>query len=176
MSCQQHEEKWFDYLEGALPENERRVLQEHIDVCRECAERLDGYRRSWDALQALDAPAAPQCLKERVLAAVADAVRENVRVERSSSHIATPWWRRAWVPLAAAAMVLVVVGVMMMWDSPSTGGFEDLSAEDQQLVANLDLLEDLDLLENLDLLEEWETLEQMDDIDLDELASIVGEN
>ena len=171
MSCPRNDQKWLEYLDGALSADEQRALDEHIATCQGCAERLRQYQRSWDALGELSAPVVPGGLKKRVLAVVA---AERAPTVAAPERRGSPW-RWAWAPLAAAAVVLVVVGVVAL-RGPGTGG-GDLSAEDRMLALNYDVIENLELLENLDLLkvDEWEDLEALADTDLDALAEIVDD-
>ncbi len=60
----------------------------------------------------------------------------------------------AWAVLALAPAALAVDGGMRLWDggSPSGAATAALSAEDREVVDNLELLENLDTSSDLDLL------------------------
>ena len=54
------------YLDAALPVAERRRFEEHLEVCPECRQRLDGLRRVVSGLGRLPTAAPPQDLAARV--------------------------------------------------------------------------------------------------------------
>jgi anti-sigma factor RsiW len=53
MNCQQLVELVTDYLEGALPEDECRSFERHLDNCDGCTEYLAQMRRTIATLGAL---------------------------------------------------------------------------------------------------------------------------
>jgi anti-sigma factor RsiW len=53
LTCQQLVELVTDYLEGALPEDERRRFEQHLDECDGCSDYLDQMRRTIATLGAL---------------------------------------------------------------------------------------------------------------------------
>lgn len=50
MTCKELVEVVSDYLEGRLPANDRRRLEEHLDECPYCAEYIDQMRLTIAAL------------------------------------------------------------------------------------------------------------------------------
>ncbi len=58
--CQELEGFMVDYLDGALPEQQRRTFDWHLRLCRDCRRYLDAYRRAIALGQAAcDAPDEP---------------------------------------------------------------------------------------------------------------------
>ena len=46
ITCRQFEEFITDYLDGTLPERQRKRFEFHLRVCRECREYLAAYQAS----------------------------------------------------------------------------------------------------------------------------------
>jgi predicted anti-sigma-YlaC factor YlaD len=44
MNCRDVVEFLCDYLEGKLPEDQREVFQQHLDLCPPCLEYLESYK------------------------------------------------------------------------------------------------------------------------------------
>jgi anti-sigma factor RsiW len=61
-----------DYVEGTLPERERRRLEDHLAACRGCAEYVAQMRTMAGSLDGLRDDAIPADLREAVLAAFRD--------------------------------------------------------------------------------------------------------
>ena len=83
MTCRELIEFLLDYVEGELPAEQRRLFEQHIEICPDCAAYLDSYRQtiklSRDAFNRSDEelPAdVPDELVAAILAARGDS-REN---------------------------------------------------------------------------------------------------
>jgi anti-sigma factor (TIGR02949 family) len=59
-------------LDGALDEDERRELEQHLDACRDCAGRAGTLERIREALRTGCCEAAPPELAARVRLAIAE--------------------------------------------------------------------------------------------------------
>lgn len=46
ITCVEFESFILDYLEGELPEGQRKIFEFHMRICRECREYLAAYQRS----------------------------------------------------------------------------------------------------------------------------------
>lgn len=46
ITCAEFEEFILSYLQGTLPDKQRRRFERHIRFCRECREYLEAYRRT----------------------------------------------------------------------------------------------------------------------------------
>lgn len=49
ITCRQFEDFIIDYLEGTLPERQRKRFEFHMKICRECKEYLAAYKASMEA-------------------------------------------------------------------------------------------------------------------------------
>ena len=101
------------YVLGQLSEREAREVEAHLHVCDVCTAEVRELNAALEGMAESVAPVVPSAeLRDRVLAAVAATPQDTLRVERLSET--TPS-RRSWisfVPLAAAAMLLLAVGIV----------------------------------------------------------------
>jgi anti-sigma factor RsiW len=75
VDCVEVVEILTDYLEGPLPERERRRLENHLAACPGCAEYVAQMRAMAGSLGGLREDAIPADLREAVLAAFRDPPR-----------------------------------------------------------------------------------------------------
>lgn len=72
LTCRELEGFMVDYLEGALPQGQRRQFDLHLRVCRDCRRYLEAYQRTITLTRAAfpdpDAPI-PEELVKAILAA-----------------------------------------------------------------------------------------------------------
>jgi hypothetical protein len=68
VECRQIAELLADYLEGALPENVKQLVEWHIEGCRPCVAFVNTYRGTIDAAAKLRDVEIPSELKQRLLA------------------------------------------------------------------------------------------------------------
>lgn len=103
MTEHRHGELLGPYVLGELAARERRELGRHLEECPRCRDELDQIRQAHDLLQREAAIAPPPELEARVLAqATAQARPAHPR-------------RRFWIPAAAAAFLVAVLGVGLLW-------------------------------------------------------------
>lgn len=114
MACEQYQEQFTDFLEGALPEPSWRELELHLQQCEQCAAAIKDFRRTVSALRGLALVEPPRTLVraigERMAqeAAAPVAAPPAVRV-RTATRRGFPW--SAAGALAAACLVVAVVAV-----------------------------------------------------------------
>jgi anti-sigma factor RsiW len=73
LACIDEVELITDYLEGALPESERRRVEAHLDTCPGCTEYLAQIRAVAGSLEGLRAETAfPPALRDPLIAALRD--------------------------------------------------------------------------------------------------------
>lgn len=159
MSCDRVRDHLAAYLEGLLEPAEAEALAEHLSACTDCSEEARLHEAAWSLLGADEPVEAPADLARRVL----EDVRREARGEPASVIPISRWRRWAFPALAAAAVMVVALGSLLL-RQPSKEGplLSDISEEERQVVAHLDLLEDLELLNNLEMLENLELLEHQE--------------
>jgi anti-sigma factor RsiW len=69
LACIDEVELITDYLEGALPDAERRRLEEHLAFCPGCTEYLEQMRAVAGSLGGLREASIPPALRDALLAA-----------------------------------------------------------------------------------------------------------
>ena len=159
MTCDHVRGELAAYLEGLLDPVEAETVAEHLSACPACFEETRRQKATWSLLGADEPLEAPADLARRVLEEVRREVpREPARV------IPISRWRRWALPALAAAAVLVVALGSFLLRQPSSDRplLSDITEEERQVVAHLDLLEDFELLNNLEMLENLEFLEHQE--------------
>ncbi len=155
MDCKEREQL-VAYLDGELDDAAGKALHAHLQDCPDCRKRLDILRRSYAALEAIEEVEVPadfaNCVRART-------TRRLIRV-----------------PAYAAGAVAVAAVVLLMFTlhrgattvipptHPTNVATAEMSAEDQAVVENIDVLEDYDLIANLDALTDYDTLTELDEV------------
>jgi anti-sigma factor RsiW len=113
MSCEEFHEAVGDYVDGTLPRDARLALEQHMEGCAACATLagdLMRVRQLASSLERLPAPAGawPRIARAARLPGGDAAARRGRQA-----------WR-VWVPLAAAACVLLAVALTYVLRHPAT--------------------------------------------------------
>ena len=104
MRCQDVRSQLLDVVDaGAMPPE----LAEHMESCASCREHLEMLRRHREQLAKVESPQAPDELWHRI--------------ERSVAGPRTIQLRPVWWTAAAAAVVLVAIGVSMVLQTEKAG-------------------------------------------------------
>lgn len=155
MDCREREQL-VAYLDGELDDADAKALHAHLQDCPDCRKRLDTLRRSYAALEAIEAAEVPADFARRVKA---HTTRRFVRI-----------------PAYAAGAVAVAAVVLLMFTlhhgattvitpiHPTTGVSGAISADEEAVVDNIDVLENYDVIANLDLLNDYDTLTELDEV------------
>jgi hypothetical protein len=136
MKCNQYRELLSPYLDGVLPADQQRSLENHLQQCSSCQEELEALRRTVSLLQTwseaeLELPAGFEA-------------RLHSRLEATCR----PWYRqlpKGWLSLAAAAAVMVAVALTayadyfhfpaILLDRQQPAVKQELNIQDQALPA-----------------------------------------
>jgi predicted anti-sigma-YlaC factor YlaD len=122
----------------------RDAVSAHLLECRTCAEAWRQLRASWKALDAWDDVSPSPGFPERVRARVG---RRKVA-------------RRAWIPLAAAAGLLLAIAAAFLLLPGSESG-KALTPAEIEIVRHLDLLENFEMAEAVDLLDSGASIDEL---------------
>lgn len=106
MNCFEIRRLCYAYLDGELPGERRASVETHLAQCEGCAERFAGERLFLDLVARSADETAPASLRERVRGIVDGTWREDTPVRSIGGG---GWVQRFAAPLAAAAVVAVVV-------------------------------------------------------------------
>ena len=102
------------YALGALDQAERAVVARHLERCPDCRAELRAYQAVVDSLPLAAQPRTPPA---RLRQAILDQVEPKSAVPRQR----VPWHRRwlpqgrAWVPVAVALIVLLLISNLALW-------------------------------------------------------------
>lgn len=103
-SCEEYEALISAFIDGALAEEDRGALMEHMASCPACQQYFDDQIAIHDALESLEVPA-PAGFAEQVMEHVRLTPQSATGPERPEKKItAFPRWRR-WAALAACCAV-----------------------------------------------------------------------
>ena len=107
MNCEACQSQLLEYLDEALPENERGMLESHLETCPACMAALASERKAMAEFPALLAPG----LQPRKLSSAARNrlvfMGRTAEPRRTMSSGRWLQWRR---PLTAAAAILILAG------------------------------------------------------------------
>lgn len=141
---------------GALPDDERAQVEEHLATCESCTDELAGFLATVDLLGAAAAETPPASLRRSVMAAikvtpqlpplVAPAVVSPVRSDTETApEPATyvppnvvpirPWYRRPGALIAAAVAAVVIGGGTVVAINQTGDAGSDVAATPEQCVA-----------------------------------------
>ena len=151
MNCSEREDL-AAFLDGELDEHREQEIRAHIEVCPRCRRAAELLKRSYDALEYLEAAEPPEGFADRVKSRVG---------------------RRTLAPLAAAAAVLLTIGLFYAgWNvrrgsiQPENGhlaALAQLSEEERGVIENMDILENYEVLSDLELLAQYEMIEEFEE-------------
>lgn len=110
MRCQKFEEQLADYLDQSLDAEHRRALEEHLEQCGDCREQV----ALWNKLSTLPEEKPAAALRAR-FEAMLEAYRQGQEAAERPRIWKLPTRQRTttnlFVPLAQAALVIVLVGL-----------------------------------------------------------------
>jgi len=109
MNCGENGELLPAYAAGRLDQASRANVERHLEDCAACRELVGGQRAVWDALGAWEAPPVSADFDRRLYARIAREVSWWDRALRPFH----PALVRQWLPIAAAACLMVMAGVVV---------------------------------------------------------------
>lgn len=119
-TCGEYEELISAFIDGALAEEDREALMEHMADCSACQQYFDDQIAIHDALERMEAPA-PAGFAEQVMEKVRLTAQDRPE-QPERKTVSFPRWRR-WTALAACCAV-VLLGV---WAFGGRGGVENMA-------------------------------------------------
>lgn len=130
MGCEHYHETLGAWVDGTLDTVERREIDDHLAACEACAILAADLRRLRDLAHSLERLTPPSALWDRIDAEI-----------RTSSRTSGSRFRTTWMSLAAAAMLLLAIGITIWRYIPadrddSTAVRQEPSAESPVDLAN----------------------------------------
>ena len=99
------------YAADALPDDERREFDEHLEQCAACRQEVAELAATTARLGAAVSSPAPEAMRARVLAEVARTRQLSPVVSSLHRRPATPQWFRQPVGIAASFLVVLALGL-----------------------------------------------------------------
>jgi hypothetical protein len=103
MSCEHYQETIGAWVDGTLDTVDRREIEDHLAACEECAALAADLRHIRDLARGLDRLTPPAALWDRLAAKT-----------RTSSGVSVKRMPPVWVALAAAAVLVLAVGIAVL--------------------------------------------------------------
>ncbi|MBI5635008.1 MAG: zf-HC2 domain-containing protein [Nitrospirae bacterium] len=161
MDCKEIQDKLSAYIDRELAPAEEERIRLHLDVCGTCTARYAMLLQAWQALDAWQDVAPPDRMRTKILASVRPQRRET----------------RFRAALSVAAALLLVFGLAFYYFGQKSGSMQHLAdsqtpvqtavgdVSEEEIMANLPLLQEDDFIEALD------ELVRIDDLPLAEEPS-----
>lgn len=104
MECKGIREKLSAYLEGALPSEEKRLIEEHLNFCQQCTSAVEDLKKTGEFLKNLEEVEPPAWMTKKIMATVR---AEQERKRGIFRKLFYPLHIK--VPIEAMATVLIAV-------------------------------------------------------------------
>jgi hypothetical protein len=104
MECRSVRQRLSAYLEGIIPSEEKKVIEEHLLSCQPCSMALGDLKREGELLRSLEEVEPPAWMKQKVLARIR---REQEAKKSIFGKLFLPL--RIKIPIQAAATVLIAL-------------------------------------------------------------------
>ncbi len=101
MDCKQADNLLIDFLYGELSPDDRAAFERHLQSCPEHAREVEKLRGVLKLVRAQEPEEVPESLSARIL--------QNARARMPNKPRPAPWLSLIWNPVAAAAVLVVVV-------------------------------------------------------------------
>src|SRR5512134_1149108 len=110
MDCNTIQQKIADYIEGTLPPDEKKQVEEHLAVCEQCRLYAADIRRTMGSLNSLEEVPPPPWLTQKVM----QRIRAEAQPKRGlfqklffPLHIKLPLEAAATLLIAGAAVLII---------------------------------------------------------------------
>jgi len=102
MDCRDIKELLSAYIDGALSQEERAQVEEHLKTCKECSESLAALKEAVSQIKGLEEVEPPPLLAKRIMKAIKKEARYPLRIR---------------IPLQAAAMIAIAFTSIYLYKS-----------------------------------------------------------
>jgi len=152
MSCEKISKSLVSYLDGRASARERETVEAHLQVCAECGERAEEFRRLWSVLSEVPAVEPSFGFDARLRQRIAAEPRRRVWAWLVPSP-------RFAVTVALLAGLAVLVTVRR--NPPAQPANAGVNSEERfQMIQNLGVLENYDVLSNFDALSDLPAMQE----------------
>jgi len=123
MKCAAAQELISEHIDGALGPGREAELKAHLESCRDCRELAGDFAAIVRGAKGLVSLEPSPAVWPRVAAGVREALQEAPAAAQEKKSWLGAFWSPAGFRYAAAALILVVVGGLVIWQKPwSTAG------------------------------------------------------
>jgi predicted anti-sigma-YlaC factor YlaD len=154
------------YLDGELGLQEGRSVKDHLDGCPACRKELEAFERSWAVLSEADEISPQPGYVGRFWAKLA---LEQPWYGKVLQKLTVAGARRAFRQFAPTLLTICVVTIVVGFAArrylhiqTTNQMLISMSAEDFDMVRNIELVENLDPIEEIDILADLDIMEHLD--------------
>ncbi|MHC4663691.1 MAG: anti-sigma factor family protein [Planctomycetota bacterium] len=165
MNCTEIRELLSPYIDGELTAEETLAIKNHLDGCPECARLHAELREGWRLLAAAPVPPISTDFNARFW----NRLKTGHGVPAGREITSRRMTFRRIAGYAAAALILIVFGLIYAFRGPGDDATGRLTREEAEIVENLDVLESLEVVQDLDIIENLDILTELDETDFENL-------
>lgn len=107
LNCFEWQVRSSDFLDGTLPDSEKREAEDHIDTCKECHERYKRYRVILSSIASQPRTPLPSAIKKSPLKAVVALGEAKLSLSRWER---LPWYFRTLVE-GVGIVIVITIGI-----------------------------------------------------------------
>ena len=164
MNCHEIKKLIPIYLDEEIEAVDRQRVDDHLQTCADCRAEIRAIEKSWELLDTIKAIEPDPNYRLRFWQAV-DA--RQARPVSILQRIQNLFWQQRWVPVAAAAAIVLLVSVITItsfFQKPQLPAVvAALDETELEMVANMDLIEDYEIIQDMDFFSDFDIIEQIND-------------
>ena len=147
MGCQKIQEMLPAYQDGTLNESEVKDIEEHLLVCKSCRNMNRALKEAWDVLEIWDDVDEPERSRKTIVSRLPE--------QRKM------YWAKIVLPVAAALVIVFGITLKFSWmkserqmqmpvPAPAQLSAEQPDIDEDDLIANLHILQDEEFYDSLE--------------------------
>ncbi len=140
-----HSDLLNPYMDGELPEEKRRFVEDHLESCLACADEFQNLRKLRDLLMDCEEVSVSPDF-DRLFWKKVDAFEEK-KLKNAFRRWLGKNWRLGFAPVFATAVLLI--GTTFVKDTRTMMGRETMFFDQMELFQDFDVVNNLDLLEDV---------------------------
>ena len=166
MNCRKIKELIPAYLDQELEDDQRSLVEAHLQTCLSCREDVIAMESAWEMLGELPEIEPNPHYMTRFWSKVSD---QSPWYQKAMQQTRGILFQKQWVPaLAAACAILILVGITMygQFQIPEADSMvAKLSEVDLDMVEYIDIIENFDIIHDFDFFSDIEFIENLDELE-----------
>ena len=162
MTCQETKKLIPVYLDNELEAVDRQRVEDHLQTCADCRAEMRAIEKSWELLGTIETIKPDSNYRVRFWQSV-DARQPWPAI--ILQRIQSLFWQQRWIPVAAAAAMVMLVGIITahkyLQKPQLPAVLAALDETELEMVDNIDLIEDFEIIEDMDFFSDLEIIEQI---------------